>query len=183
MVTDVYYSEWALEEALPFPGTIFLSRPKDGYELEVRITKAGLNEAIPERAFVLEPPKGMDVDQRDAYPGINAVTLLEIKGDDDSLTLKKRLVPVVRFAVEQRLAGTQPDYWDHATMLELAVLNDEPERAMDHLADALAVMRETWEAGSTANNLRMIERARTAREADTSWLGQVIQELESRTAK
>lgn len=63
LVTDVYYSEWALDESLPFPGTIFLSRPKDGYELEVRITKAGLNETIPERAFVLEPPKGVDVER------------------------------------------------------------------------------------------------------------------------
>ena len=63
LVTDVYYSEWVLEESLPFPGTIFLSRPKDGYELEVRITKAGLNETIPERSFELEPPKGVDVER------------------------------------------------------------------------------------------------------------------------
>ena len=124
--------------------------------------------------------RGFMADQRDAYPGINAVTLLEIKGDDDSLTLKKRLVPVVRFAVEQRLAGAQPDYWDHATMLELAVLNDEPERAIDHLSDALAVMRETWEAGSTANNLRMIESARASRGAETSWLSQIVEKLEHR---
>ena len=63
LVTDVYYSEWALEKSLPFPGTIFLSRPKDGYELKVRITKAGLNETIPERGFELEPPKGVDVER------------------------------------------------------------------------------------------------------------------------
>ena len=63
LVTDVIYSEWALEESLPFPGRIFLSRPKDGYELEVRITKAGLNESIPDRGFELEPPKGQDVER------------------------------------------------------------------------------------------------------------------------
>jgi outer membrane lipoprotein-sorting protein len=74
LVTDVYYSEWALEEALPFPGTIFLSRPKDGYELEVRITKAGLNEAIPERAFVLEPPKDVDVERIGEDPEQNEGT-------------------------------------------------------------------------------------------------------------
>lgn len=96
------------------------------------------------------------------------------------MKLKRRLLPVVRFAVEQRLAATVPDYWDHATMLELAVLNDEREQALDHLADAVSVMRETWEAGTTANNLRMIERARRARGEDTSWLAGVIQELEAR---
>ncbi len=63
LVTDVYYSDWELEKSLPFPGTIFLSRPKDGYDLEVRITKAGLNESIPERGFVLEPPRGQDVER------------------------------------------------------------------------------------------------------------------------
>ena len=63
LVTDVYYSDWALEESLPYPGTIFLSRPKDGYDLEVRITKAGLNQSIPEKGFILEPPKGTDVEQ------------------------------------------------------------------------------------------------------------------------
>ena len=124
--------------------------------------------------------RGFMADQRDAYPGINAVTLLEIKGDDDSLSLKKRLIPVVRFAVEQRLAGTRPDYWDHATMLELAVLNDEPERAIDHLSDALAVMRETWEAGTTANNLRMMKQYRASRGADTSWLSRIVDKLGQR---
>ena len=63
LVTDVYYSEWGLEDSLPFPGRIFLSRPKDGYELEIRIAKAGLNEDIPERGFVLEPPQGVDVER------------------------------------------------------------------------------------------------------------------------
>ena len=63
LVTDVYYSSWALDGSLPFPGTIFLSRPKDGYDLEVRIDKAGLNQNIPEKGFDLEPPKGTDVER------------------------------------------------------------------------------------------------------------------------
>ncbi len=124
--------------------------------------------------------RGFLADQRDAYPGINAVTLLDIKGDEESLKLEKRLLPVVRFAVEQRLAGTAPDYWDQATMLELAILNDEPERAAEHLADAVAVIRETWESGTTANNLRMIRRARASRDADAPWLSHIIEELERR---
>jgi hypothetical protein len=124
--------------------------------------------------------RGFMADQRDAYPGINAITLLDIKGDEESLKLKKRLLPVVRFAVEQRLAGSEPDYWDHATMLELAVLNDEFELAAEHLADAVAVIRETWEPDTTANNLRMIERARVSRGGDTSLLVQIIEDLQAR---
>lgn len=124
--------------------------------------------------------RGFMADQRDAYPGINAVTLLDIKGDEESLKLKTRLLPVVRFAVEQRLAGTEPDYWDHATMLELAVLNDESERALEHLADAVSVIREAWEPKSTADNLRMIKRSRSTRGANTSWLTQIIEDLQMR---
>ncbi len=124
--------------------------------------------------------RGFMADQRDAYPGINAVTLLDIKGDEASLKLAGRLLPVVRFAVEQRLAATTPDYWDHATMLELAVLADDPERAVEHLADALAALRETWEAGTTANNLALIEQARAARGVDTSWIVELVAELKAK---
>ena len=44
--------------------------------------------------------EGFMADQRDAYPGINAVTLLDIKGDEAALAQKDRLLPVVKFAVE-----------------------------------------------------------------------------------
>ncbi|MCR9096660.1 MAG: DUF4071 domain-containing protein [bacterium] len=124
--------------------------------------------------------RGFMADQRDAYPGINAITLLDIKGDEPSLRQKERLLPVVRFAVEQRLEGRQPDYWDHATMLELSVLGGDAESANESLADALAVIRETMEPRSTANNLRMIRRAREERGELQDWLGQVIEELEKR---
>ncbi len=126
--------------------------------------------------------RGYMADQRDSYPGVNLLTLLDIQGDSESLEDRDRLLPVVRFAVEQRLAGAAPDYWDHATMLELAVLENEPEAAMRHLARALAIVRETWEAGTTANNLELIEKSRRARGDDTSWLEAIITELLKRAA-
>ena len=86
--------------------------------------------------------RGFEADWRDAYPGINAVTLLDIKGDDRSLKLKSELLPVVRFAVTQRLKSVRPDYWDQATMLELAVLEGNIEAARHHLSDALVAVRE-----------------------------------------
>ena len=125
--------------------------------------------------------RGYMADQRDAYPGVNLVTLLDVKGDRKSLEETARVVPVVRFAVEQRLAVTAPDYWDHATMLELAVLANDEDEALAQLANAVAVIRETWEPGTTANNLRMIERARRARNVDTAWLEAIVKDLERRT--
>ena len=103
---------------------------------------------------------------------------LSVGEQDAELLLQYDLLPVVRYAVERRVARGKPDYWDHATLLELAVFaNDEP-RAMRHLADALAAVRERWEPETTRNNLRMIETVRHARGEDCGWLGQVLQALQ-----
>ncbi len=87
--------------------------------------------------------------------------------------LKRRLAAI-------RETGKNKDYRDHATMLELAVLNDESERALEHLEDAVSVIREAWEPKSTADNLRMIERSRSTRGANTSWLTPIIEDLQMR---
>jgi len=121
---------------------------------------------------------GFASDWRDAFPGINAVTLLEIRGDPASLAQKDDLIPVVRFAVRQRLGEDTVDYWDHATLLQLAVLADDEEAARGHLRDALALVREAWEPKSTADNFGLIRRARAARGRVAPWLDDVIRELE-----
>ena len=125
--------------------------------------------------------RGFKADLRDAYPGINAVTLLDVRGDEKSLEQKEKLLPVVRFAVERRL-GDKPDYWDYATMFELSVLENDIGTAEEHLANALALVRETWEPETTANNIRMIARARKERGVDTSWLLEAIEALDAKRA-
>lgn len=77
-------------------------------------------------------------------------------------------LPVVFFAVERRFSGSAPDYWDHATMLEEAVLENDFAKAKKYLSKAVAAIRETWEHETTARNLMMIERSRKARGEDTS---------------
>jgi len=125
--------------------------------------------------------QGFEADWRDPYPGINAVTLLEIRGDPASLARKDEVLPVVRYAVRQRLKGACPDYWDHATLLELAVIEGDPAAAEEHLGDALAAFREPWEPKTTANNLRLIRRARRARGAAEDWLDKTIAALEGQS--
>lgn len=120
--------------------------------------------------------RGFKADWRDAYPGINAVTLLDVLGGKDAEARKAELLPLVRFAAQQRLART-PDYWDHATMLELAVLARDPDDATGRLERALAAVREPWEPATTANNLRLIQDARRARGAADAWVDEVIAAL------
>jgi tetratricopeptide (TPR) repeat protein len=122
--------------------------------------------------------RGFEADWRDAYPGINAVTLLDVKGDGPSLARKDELLPVVRFAVTQRLRSATPDYWDYATLLELAVLAGDEAAVSQALGDAIAAVREPWEPQTTANNLSLIREARAARGTEDPWLGEVIAALE-----
>ncbi|HEU4556514.1 MAG TPA: TRAFs-binding domain-containing protein, partial [Longimicrobium sp.] len=121
--------------------------------------------------------RGFEADWRDAYPGINAVTLLDVRGDAESLAKKDELLPVVRFAVTQRLKGGNPDYWDHATLLELAVLAGDETEVRRHLKNAVASVREDWEPETTANNLKLIHAARRGRGIDEPWLADVIEVL------
>jgi tetratricopeptide (TPR) repeat protein len=121
--------------------------------------------------------RGFEADWRDAYPGVNAVTLLDIRGDEPSLARKRDMIPVVRFAVTQRLRSSKPDYWDHATLLELAVLEGDETAARKLLADALASVREPWEPETTANNLSMIRTARIKRGRAEPWLDEIIEGL------
>lgn len=90
------------------------------------------------------------------------------------------MAPVVRYAVERRLQQARPDYWDHATLLELAVLEDDREGAEDALATALASLREGWEANTAANNLGMIRDARAARGVEVGWLEGMVAVLLAR---
>jgi hypothetical protein len=71
----------------------------------------------------------------------------------------------------------RPDYWDHATLLELAVLARDEDAAAAALADALACLREAWEAETTARNLRLIREARAARGEDVAWIEELKQAL------
>src|SRR4051794_28951250 len=110
---------------------------------------------------------GFEADWRDAYPGVNAVTLMELREPPDPR--RTSLVPVVAYAVERRIAAGKPDYWDYATLLELAILGGYEAPARTACARALAVVREKWEPETTARNLRLIREARARRGETIAW--------------
>ena len=124
--------------------------------------------------------KGFESDWRDAYPGVNAVTLMELKDPPDSR--RAALIPVVRYAVERRIAAGKPDYWDHATLLELGVLAKDEAGAVAALADALAAVREPWEPETTARNLRLVREARERRREPVPWATEIEETLLRRSA-
>lgn len=115
--------------------------------------------------------KGFESDWRDAYPGVNVVTLMEMDNPVDAR--QAELLPVVQYAVKRRLESTSPDYWDYATLLELAVLKNDRTAAKTALSDALAAIREAWEPKSTSENIRMIREVRTQRGEDGTWIEEI----------
>ena len=119
--------------------------------------------------------KGFEADWRDAYPGVNVVTLMEVAEPPDPR--REKLIPVVAYAVERRIARGEPDYWDHASRLELAVLGQDEATATTALTDALAAIREVWEPETTAKNLGLIREARAARGVELAWADEVEQAL------
>ena len=91
----------------------------------------------------------------------------------------KELIPVVRYAAERKIARGAGDYWDYATLLELAVLERGEERIGKVLARTLAEKGKIdgWSPESTAANLRDIRDARREMGEDVAGLERIIEKL------
>lgn len=119
--------------------------------------------------------RGFETDWRDHYPGINAVQLMSLRNPPDPR--RDELLPVVRYSVGRKLRSGQADYWDHATLVELAVLDDDEDAAFTALADALAADPQPWEANSTLETLRRLRQARERMGQSPPWLSSIEREL------
>jgi hypothetical protein len=127
--------------------------------------------------------KGFESDWRDAYPGINAVTLMEIRNSPDDKRRRKQILPIVRYAAERRMATKKLDYWDYATLLELAVLSKEDNESTtitENISNALAFSPDKWQVESTLRNINIVKKAREKRNEPTTQVERrVIEELEN----
>jgi hypothetical protein len=150
---------------------------KDRWDEAVKAGDRMLARGLIERAIDAYL-KGFETDWRDAYPGVNAVTLMELKDPPDPRRVL--LIPIVAYAVERRLAKGKPDYWDHATRLELAVLAQNEAAAGAALADALACVEESWQPETTARNLQLISQARERRGDALPWSKEIEDTLDRR---
>jgi hypothetical protein len=90
------------------------------------------------------------------------------------------MIPVVRYSVERKVAKGKPDYWDYATLIELAVLGGDQQEARKMLSKAATCIREKWEPETTARNLRLIREAREKQGGSPPWAAAIEQELNKR---
>lgn len=119
--------------------------------------------------------EGFEADWRDAYPGINAVTLMEMTDPPDNR--QEELMPVVAYAVKRRFDHKNPDYWDYATQLELSILARNEKLSQEYLGLALSAIRESWEPETTARNIKMIREVRSSRGEACRWILRIEEDL------
>jgi tetratricopeptide (TPR) repeat protein len=131
---------------------------KDRYkELKMKgdiMASAALDDAID--AYT----KGFVSDPRDYYPGVNAVSLLIERGDEESFKKAKEYAPLVSFSVARRGGASSSDYWDVATVLEMACINNDWNAAIRTLPKVLnlaTLKKESWMPKSTMENLIMLK--------------------------
>lgn len=88
---------------------------KDRWEKALKGGDAALAHGLLNKAIEAYR-KGFEADWRDAYPGVNLVTLMEVRQPPDPRRCE--LLPIVFYAVQRKIASGKPDYWDYATLVE-----------------------------------------------------------------
>ena len=173
VLLDVLQQQGPSSETYGILGRVY----KDRWEAAAKAGDGRLARGLLEKAIGAYL-KGFETDWRDAYPGINAVTLMELKDPPDPR--RGALIPVVSYGVDRRVSTGKPDYWDHATRVELAVLAKDEAGAETALGDALACVRESWEPETTARNLRLIREVRERRGEALAWTQELEEALNHR---
>jgi tetratricopeptide (TPR) repeat protein len=123
---------------------------------------------------------GFEADWRDHYPGINAVQLMYQRDPADPRIAE--LLPVVRYGARLKTLRQQADFWDHATLLEVAVLEEDVDEAASALALALSSDPLPWQARSTLDTLVRLRQARERSGPVPEWLHELERQLAMVTA-
>ena len=123
---------------------------------------------------------GFQADWRDAYPGVNAVTLMEMM--DTPPPIQAEILPVVRFSAAQK-AKASGDYWDYATLMELAVLARDENGAVEQAEIAITKAQFAWHLETTEKQLRLIRETRAARGEQIPWIKDIEDALAEKRAQ
>jgi hypothetical protein len=176
VLTELLTARGASSETLGILGRVY----KDRWTAAVKGGQKLLARSLLDKAIDTYL-RGFESDWRDAYPGVNAVTLMELKEPPDPR--REKILPVVSYAVERKIAKGNADYWDYATLLELAVLAKDEQRAMQYAGDALAAVRESWEPETTLRNLRLVSEARARRNEELPWAKDIEEALDQKATE
>ncbi len=165
VLEDLLKDRGADSETLGIKGRIHKDIYKEAAQAKKITAIAALDDAI--SAYT----KGFEADPRDYYPGVNAINLLIQKGDAEALKEAERLLPLVNFAVARRGGASSSDYWDLATVLELACIGGDWLVANHVLPKVVLAAKASFKTATTLANLQLLKQARAR-------LGQAVPELD-----
>jgi tetratricopeptide (TPR) repeat protein len=164
-------------ETLGIKGRVHKDTYKEAAQARRITATAALDDAID--AYT----KGFEADPRDYYPGVNAINLLIQKGDAEALKEVERLLPLVSFAVARRGGVSSVDYWDLATVLELACIGEDWATANRVLPKAILAATDSFKTATTLDNLRLLKQARERAGREVTELGGILNELSARDSE
>jgi len=171
VLTQILEENGPNSETLGILGRIYKDQYNIFKESDKLKARGFLNKAIDTYS------KGFRSDIRDFYPGVNAATLKFQRGDKDTGDFAKVVEYAVNTHIERKTnsslrkaSSSFDDFWPYATLLELAVLQNDEEKAFDYLSEVLAIPNEPWQRKTTADNLSFYR-------MQGDWVGEIIQEL------
>lgn len=156
-------------------GRVYKDQYKEAESAGKALASAYLDKAI--QAY----RRGFECEPADYYPGVNAINLLIQKATEESHKEAEQLAPLVSFAVARRGGATSDDYWDLATVLELAVIGRDYDAAEAVLPRVLVSASASWMAKTTADNLELILELRSG-EAESDRAKGAVTALRERAA-
>jgi hypothetical protein len=171
VLLDLIQERGPSNETLGILGRVYKDRWKKAREkndLPER-TRALLDKAIETYQ------RGFEVDWRDPYPGVNVLTLMEWRTEQDGH--RDLLFPAVMYAATRQAKMDPSAYWPQATLLELSVLAQNESQARKHLGNSLAVRSSSGSRKTTVDNLQLIREAREGRGLVVAWADAVEQDL------
>src|SRR5947208_164271 len=174
LLDDLLKNRGADSETLGIQGRSHEDIYKEDAEAKKISAIAALDDAI--TAYT----KGFEADPRDYYPGVNAINLLIQKGDAQALKEVERLLPLVSFAVARRGGASSSDYWDLATVLELACMGEDWATANRILPKVILAATDSFKTATTLGNLRLLKQAREREGRDLTELDGILNQLSAR---
>lgn len=154
-------------------GRVYKDQYKDAKNTNKPIlSKAALQESIKYYR------QGFTIDPRDHYPGINAVTLLSIRGNPEDLEELQTLRPAVLFAVNRRGGMDSSDFWDIATLLQLHILDENWSDAKETAARMRLLNPPPMALQSEIESQNLLRQVRIEKGLSTEDLDEVISILQ-----
>ena len=137
-------------ETLGILGRVYKDMYKDAKKRNSITSTTLLDKSIDAytRGFYSEPS--------DYYPGVNVITLLLEKGDQESFKKAKELIPLVYFAASRTIGPSSKDYWALATLLELNCIDNNSEKIDKILPMVLLEAKESWMPKTTMDNITLL---------------------------